>query len=54
VVSHVTPIKAVVRRALDAPAQVMHRMQLAPASLTVVQWWPDGVTALRTFSHVPD
>jgi probable phosphoglycerate mutase len=53
-VSHVTPIKAVVRRALDAPAQVMHRMQLAPASLTVVQWWPDGVTAMRTFSHVPD
>ena len=32
VVSHVTPIKAVVRRALDAPAQVVHRMQLAPAS----------------------
>ena len=32
----------------------MHRMQLAPAALTVVQWWPDGVTALRTFSHVPD
>jgi ribonuclease H / adenosylcobalamin/alpha-ribazole phosphatase len=54
VVSHVNPIKAVVRRALDAPAPVMHRMQLAPASLTVVKWWPDGVTAMQTFSHVPD
>ena len=53
-VSHVTPIKAVVRRALDAPAHVVHRMNVAPGSLTVVQWWPDGVTALRTFSHVPD
>jgi probable phosphoglycerate mutase len=52
-VSHVTPIKAVVRRALDAPAHVVHRMNVAPGSLTVVQWWPDGVTALRTFSHVP-
>ena len=50
VVGHMNPIKNVVRRALDAPAQVMHRMQLAPAALTVVQWWPDGVTALRTFS----
>ena len=54
VVSHMNPIKTLVRGALDAPAQVMHRMQLAPAALTVVQWWPDGVTALRTFSHVPD
>ena len=54
VVSHVTPIKAVVRRTLDAPVQVVHRMQLAAASITVVQWWPDGVSALRTFSHVPD
>ncbi len=50
-VSHVTPIKAVVREALDAPVQVLHRMQLAPASLSVTQWWPDGVSVLRTFSY---
>lgn len=54
VVAHVTPIKAVVRRALDAPAAVLHRMQLAPASLSTVQWWPDGVAVLRSFSAVPD
>ncbi len=54
VVSHVTPIKSIVRHALDAPPRVLHRMQLAPASFTLAQWWPDGVTALRTFSHVPD
>ncbi len=54
VVSHVTPIKAIVRRALDAPMPVVHRMQLAAASISVVQWWPDGVSALRAFSHVPD
>ncbi len=54
VVSHVTPIKAIVRQALDAPVPMMHRMQLAPASLTVTQWWPDGVGVLRTFSYAPE
>ncbi len=54
VVSHVTPIKAIVRQALDAPPQLMHRLQLAPASLTVTQWWPDQVAVLRTFSHEPE
>ncbi len=52
--SHVTPIKAVVRETLDAPVQVLHRMQLAPASVTVTQWWPDGVAVLRTFSYEPE
>ena len=54
VVSHVTPIKAAVRETLDASVQVMHRMLLAPASLTVTQWWPDGVAVLRTFSYEPE
>ena len=54
VVSHVTPIKALVRVALDANGPVLHRMHLAPASLTVTQWWPDGVALLRAFSHEPE
>jgi ribonuclease H / adenosylcobalamin/alpha-ribazole phosphatase len=53
-VSHVTPIKAIVREALDAPAQILHRMQLAPASITALQWWPDGAAVLRTFSYEPE
>jgi len=53
-VSHVTPIKAIVREALDAPVQVLHRMQLAPASITALQWWPDGAAVLRTFSYEPE
>ncbi|CAN5896548.1 bifunctional RNase H/acid phosphatase [soil metagenome] len=53
-VSHVTPIKSIVRETLDAPPQLMHRLQLAPASLTVAQWWPDGVAVLRTFSYEPE
>lgn len=54
VVSHVTPIKLMVRAALDAPMHVIHRMELAPASISTIQWWPDGTPSLRNFSVVPE
>jgi probable phosphoglycerate mutase len=53
VVSHVTPIKLLVADALGAPITSVYRMELAPASITTIQWWPDGATSLRNFSHVP-
>jgi probable phosphoglycerate mutase len=53
VVSHVTPIKLLVAEALGAPVTSVYRMELAPASITTIQWWPDGATSLRNFSHVP-
>jgi probable phosphoglycerate mutase len=56
VVSHVTPIKAVVREALGAPAQALYRMHLDPASLTTVDWYADGpavLTGLNDVSHLP-
>jgi len=54
VVSHVTPIKMLVRFALDAPANVIHHLQVAPGSLTAVAWWADGTPALQQFSLLPD
>lgn len=54
VVSHVTPIKLLVRRALDGPMALIHRMELAPASVTTITWWPDGTPSLRGFSVVPE
>ena len=53
-VSHVTPIKLMVRLALDAPMHVIYKMELAPASVTTIQWWADGTPSLRNFSIVPD
>jgi len=50
VVSHVTPIKAFVRLALDAPAHALFRMELSPASATTVHWWPGGAASLRSFN----
>lgn len=53
VVSHVTPIKLMVRDALDSDMGVIHRMELSPASITTIAWWPDGTPSLRNFSVTP-
>ena len=53
-VSHVTPIKLMVRLALDAPMQVIYKLELSPASITTIQWWPDGTSSVRNFNVVPD
>ncbi|MGK5531383.1 bifunctional RNase H/acid phosphatase [Streptomyces sp. URMC 129] len=50
VVSHVTPVKTLVRLALGAPAQSMFRMELSPAALSEVAYFPDGNASLRRFN----
>ncbi|MFJ4678502.1 bifunctional RNase H/acid phosphatase [Kitasatospora sp. NPDC088783] len=47
VVSHVSPIKTLVRLALGAPPDAVHRMELSPASLCAVQYYRDGNASLR-------
>jgi broad specificity phosphatase PhoE/ribonuclease HI len=41
VVSHVTPIKILVARALEAPLEAVFRMELSPASVSVVSFYPE-------------
>jgi probable phosphoglycerate mutase len=56
VVTHVTPIKAFVRAALEAPPSALFRMELRPASLSVVDFYAEGMAALRSFNetgHLP-
>ena len=53
VVSHVNPIKLAVRYCLDAPLESLHRMLLAPASLTTLSFYDSGACVLRQFSAVP-
>jgi broad specificity phosphatase PhoE/ribonuclease HI len=55
-VSHVTPIKTLLRLALDAPPSALHRMHLDLACLSEVQWFADGPSVVRSFNdtaHVP-
>lgn len=47
VVSHVTPIKTVLRLALDAGPSVLYRMHLDLASLSIAEFYPDGVASVR-------
>jgi probable phosphoglycerate mutase len=47
VVSHVTPIKTLLMRALDAPPHALYRMHLDPASLSTTDWWAEGQAVVR-------
>jgi probable phosphoglycerate mutase len=50
VVTHVTPIKSMVRLALAAPTESLYRMELSPCSFTSAMWFADGVASLRFFN----
>ena len=52
-VTHVTPIKLLVRMALGAPLEAVYKMELAPASVTVISWFEDGTASLRMFNARP-
>jgi broad specificity phosphatase PhoE/ribonuclease HI len=58
-VSHVTPIKTLVADALGAPLDAVYRMELAPASVTVISYFrggPDGdlpMANLRLYNGRP-
>ena len=47
VVSHVTPIKALLRMALDAGPSLLHRLHLDVASLSIAEFYPDGPATVR-------
>jgi probable phosphoglycerate mutase len=51
VVSHVTPIKLLLRDALAAGDSFLYRLYLDPAGLSVVDSWPDGGVAVRTVNE---
>ena len=51
IVSHVTPIKSLVLHALGAPLDAIYRMQLLPASITTLAWFPDGNTSMSGYAE---
>ncbi|MER6502909.1 bifunctional RNase H/acid phosphatase [Streptomyces sp. NPDC001455] len=46
-VTHVTPIKVLVRLALGAPPEALFRMELSAASVSAVAYYADGNASLR-------
>jgi probable phosphoglycerate mutase len=59
VVSHVTPIKTLVADALGAPLDALYKMELSPASVTVISYFRGGyggnelLASLRLFNARP-
>ncbi|WP_435746553.1 bifunctional RNase H/acid phosphatase [Nocardioides sp. SYSU DS0663] len=59
VVSHVTPIKTLVSHAVGAPLDAVFRMELTPASVTVLSFFPDRAApegrrgSMRLFNALP-
>lgn len=47
VVSHVTPIKTMLRLALDAGPGILYRLHLDLASLSIAEFYPDGASSVR-------
>ena len=47
VVSHVTPIKTLLRMALDAGPGILYRLHLDLASLSIAEFYPDGASSVR-------
>jgi broad specificity phosphatase PhoE/ribonuclease HI len=47
VVSHVTPIKTLLRLALDAGPGILYRLLLDLASLSIAEFYPDGASSVR-------
>lgn len=47
VVSHVTPIKSILRLALDAGPGILYRLHLDLASLSIAEFYPDGGSSVR-------
>jgi broad specificity phosphatase PhoE/ribonuclease HI len=47
VVSHVTPIKTILRLALDAGEGILYRLHLDLASLSIAEFYPDGGSSVR-------
>ncbi|TCO58700.1 putative phosphoglycerate mutase [Actinocrispum wychmicini] len=57
-VSHVTPIKSLLRFALDTGPSLLYRLHLDLASLSIVEFYPDGNASVRLVNdishHHPD
>jgi probable phosphoglycerate mutase len=47
VVSHVTPIKTLLRLALDGGPQTLYRLHLDLTSLSIIDWYADGPAVVR-------
>jgi ribonuclease H / adenosylcobalamin/alpha-ribazole phosphatase len=51
VVTHVTPIKQLVRLAIGCGPEALWSLDSSTASLSTTRWWPDGGSSLASFNE---
>ena len=51
--THLTPIKLLTGLVLELPLTSLFRTEIAPASVTVLAWWPDGRAVVRLLNGRP-
>jgi ribonuclease H / adenosylcobalamin/alpha-ribazole phosphatase len=52
-VTHVTPLKTLLRLALDAPAHAYYRIEIRPATMSTITWFGDGNVSVSSVNAVP-
>jgi probable phosphoglycerate mutase len=52
VVTHVTPIKLMLRDAIDAPLHSIFRIHIDPASLSMIDWRAEGPSVVRLVNDI--
>lgn len=52
-VTHVTPLKTLLRLALDAPAQAYYRIEIRPATFSTIAWFGDGNASVSSVNAQP-
>ena len=52
-VSHLTPIKLLVRQVLELPMTSIFKTETSPASVTVLAWYDDGRSVVRLLNGQP-
>ncbi|HVV74780.1 MAG TPA: bifunctional RNase H/acid phosphatase [Mycobacteriales bacterium] len=52
VVTHVTPIKLLLRDALDAPLHTVFRIHIDPASVSLIDWRAEGSSVVRLVNDI--
>lgn len=52
VVTHVTPIKLLLRDAMDAPLHTVFRIHIDPASLSLIDWRAEGPSVVRLVNDI--
>jgi broad specificity phosphatase PhoE len=54
VVSHAVSLRTVIGRAFGGPSSQWHRIRIAPASVSIIQFWADGTSEISAIGIPPE